>query len=160
MPNVKRLATGGLALLHDRGDRARRGHAAGPRRRLVGLAHLGEERQRDGDGIAVQAQGHGYDYGLGRTPQAEGGGKWHRRQHVRAIESADIEPVADVGPGHLPMQHERKPGVTVHSAFLGDDEGGAVDEGNETDADLRVAAAATMRDVLPAVSTPSRDSLR
>jgi len=64
----------------------------------VGPEHARVQIVRDSDAVAVQVHAERGDGGRGRRAEAEGGGDRHAGQHVRAVERAGREFVADVGP--------------------------------------------------------------
>jgi hypothetical protein len=98
--------------------------------------HRRPDRIRNGDRIAAEAERHRRDGAGGERRQAEIAGNRHRRQHVRHIEMADGEPVADIGPGGLPHQRQRNALPSGEADFACRYQQGAVEERHEAGGDL------------------------
>jgi len=65
--------------------------------------------------------------------EAERGGDGERREHVRAVEQADIHLVADIGPGDLAVQVEPQPLGSGEAALGAGDHHRRIGERDEAD---------------------------
>ena len=131
-----------LAPADRRGEGVRGGHSPGRSARGIGAPHLGEQRRRDGHRVTVQIERHRRDHRNGGAPDPQGRGDRHGRKHMGAVENAIFGLVADIGPGHLPVQPQRKAEFLVEAALPGDDQRRAIAQRNETRVQDRQAAGA------------------
>ena len=100
------------------------------------LHQRGMKRRRDRDRIAVDAEIEGRrDRHLDVT-EPERGRNRDRREQMRGVEQADIELVADVGPGDLADQFDLEPFGRGKSLVDGNDQRCGVDQRNESDAEV------------------------
>jgi len=90
--------------------------------------------QCDAIAVGIETEGHRQRYtGIA---DAQAGGDGQRRQHVRGIEQAVNQLVADIRPGIFAHQFDLKAFPLGKTAFFCRDGNRRIDQGNEADPDV------------------------
>ena len=119
-----------LAVHHDGRQRCPGGSGVEIRGRIL-RQHLVPKVARDGHRIAAQAKRHRRYGARGERCQAQIAGDRHRCQHMRDVEMADGEPIADACPGILPGENEVDAFVGRETQFACSNQHGTVEQRQE-----------------------------
>src|SRR6185369_10041159 len=106
---------------------------------LSDIGERGTQRRRDRDGVAVHAEAEGSDDRHLDVTQSEARGDGDGRDQVGGVEQADIELVADVGPGDLAHQLDVQVLRRGKALVYRDDQRRRVAKRNEADAQAILA---------------------
>jgi len=132
---AQRIMTGGGAFANERAERG-----TGARRIEIGLGavrrHAVPDGVGDGDAIAAEPERERHDRLRSERRQPEIAGERHRPEHMREIEVADGDAVADVGPGRLAVQRQIDAFACGEAKLAGRDQHGAVEKRHEAGGDL------------------------
>ena len=109
------------------------------------------------DGVAVEVERHRYAQAGLRAGQPQRAGDGERPQHVRGVEMAERQPVAQGGPGRLTRERDLQPLGPGEAQLRRRDHGGGVGEGDVSEGDPHPSRSAAVT-IARAMSTILRFS--